>query len=113
MDYLAVNCKSSIPLVIVLLGATGVGKSGLIERFSDRLNHSGVEIINADSRQVYRFLDIGTAKPSLKVRATLPHHLVDIVTPDQQFTVADFVNKAEKLVLKSFNDGKISIMGGG
>ena len=113
MSHLTGNSKSSIPLVIVLLGATGVGKSSLIEKFSDRFSACRIEIINADSRQVYRFLDIGTAKPSQQVRAKLPHHLVDIINPDIQFTVADFVKKAEKLVSRSFDNGKISLVVGG
>ena len=113
MSHLTGNSKSSIPLVIVLLGATGVGKSSLIEKFSDRFSACRIEIINADSRQVYRFLDIGTAKPSQQVRAKLPHHLVDIINPDIQFTVADFVEKAENLVSRSFDNGKISLVVGG
>jgi len=78
--------------IVIIAGPTGVGKSvlalGLAERF-------GMEIISADSRQVYRELDIGTAKPGRVERARVPHHLVDYVEPDESYSVARFRDDAE------------------
>ena len=71
----------------VLTGPTGVGKTALAIRLAQEL---GAHIVNADSLQVYRELDIGTAKPSWEERALVPHHLVDIVYPDEDFDAADF-----------------------
>ncbi len=75
------------PPVAVLTGPTGVGKTALAIRLAQEL---GAQIVNADSLQVYRELDIGTAKPSWEERALVPHHLVDIVYPDEDFDAADF-----------------------
>jgi tRNA dimethylallyltransferase len=65
--------------VVVVAGPTAAGKSGVAIALAERF---GGEIVNADSMQVYRHLDIGTAKPSLADRARVPHHLLDVVTPD-------------------------------
>jgi tRNA dimethylallyltransferase len=73
---------------LVLSGPTASGKTGLAIELA--LTHGGVEIINADSLLVYRGLDIGTAKPTLGERQGVPHHLIDIREPDQEFTAADF-----------------------
>ena len=64
------------PPVVLLLGATAVGKSALLEQLAPHLAAYRAEVINADSRQVYRHMDIGTAKPSLRLRRSLPHHLI-------------------------------------
>lgn len=75
------------PPIVVLAGPTGVGKSRVaLELAGDR----GLEIVSADSRQVYRRLDIGTAKPSPEERARVPHHLVDYVEPDEPYSVARY-----------------------
>jgi len=77
--------------LIIILGPTGVGKSrtglGLALKFRG-------EIINCDSMQVYRGFDIGTDKPSLEARRAVPHHLIDVADPSEQFTAADFVRGA-------------------
>ncbi len=78
---------NALPPVAVLTGPTGVGKTALAIRLAQEL---GAEIVNADSLQVYRELDIGTAKPSWEERALVPHHLVDIVYPDEDFDAAGF-----------------------
>ncbi|RPH84589.1 MAG: hypothetical protein EHM75_10760 [Desulfobacteraceae bacterium] len=77
--------------VIIITGPTAVGKSSLGHRLGKNL---GGEIINADSMQVYRGLDIGTAKPGPEERAEVPYHLIDIRDPDQSFQAADFRNLA-------------------
>jgi tRNA dimethylallyltransferase len=86
-----------------------VGKTALLTRlFAGR-----GELINADSMQVYRGMDIGTAKPSLEVRKQLPHHLIDLVHPDEQFTVGDFVGRADALIPEIARRGAIPVVSGG
>ncbi len=77
---------------------------------AEKLN---TEIINADSMQVYKYFDIGTAKPSLEVRQRIPHHLIDILEPDETFNAFDFKLRALEQVRKIMNAGKIPIMVGG
>lgn len=79
--------EDETPPIVVIAGPTGVGKSRFaLELAGDR----GLEIVSADSRQVYRRLDVGTAKPSLEDRARVPHHLVDYVEPDEPYSVARY-----------------------
>ena len=99
--------------MVVLLGATAVGKSALLEQLAPHLAGYRAEVINADSRQVYRGMDIGTAKPSRLVRGALPHHLIDVVDPDVQFTAGDFVRVAERLVEQIRGRGGIPLVAGG
>ena len=73
--------------IIALVGPTGVGKTELALQVAERL---GAEIVNADSRQVYRYLDIGSAKPTPAQRALVPHHLLDVVDPDEPFDSARY-----------------------
>jgi tRNA dimethylallyltransferase len=77
--------------VIVLVGPTAVGKTALSFRLVEQFN---CEIISMDSMQVYRGMDIGTAKPSQQERAAVPHHLIDIAEPDEQYDAARFVADA-------------------
>lgn len=77
--------------VIVLVGPTAVGKTALSFALAE---HFPCEIISMDSMQVYRGMDIGTAKPSRQERASIPHHLIDIVDPDAQYDAARFVEDA-------------------
>ena len=77
-----------LPPLIVIGGATATGKTGLSLELAKRI--PGAEIISADSRQVYRGMDIGTAKVTLADRALVPHHGLDLVDPDQPFTAADY-----------------------
>ena len=73
--------------IIALVGPTGVGKTELALQVAERL---GAEIVNADSRQVYRYLDIGSAKPTPAQRALVPHHVLDVVDPDEPFDCARY-----------------------
>lgn len=75
------------PKIVIVLGPTAVGKSALALRLAERF---GGEIVNADSQQVYRYLDIGTGKPSPAERRRMTHHLIDVVDPDEEFNVARF-----------------------
>jgi len=80
--------------VLVLLGPTATGKTKLAIELAKQI---GGEIISADSMQVYRGMDIGTAKPTLEERQGIPHHLIDIRNPDESWTVSDFVEQANGL----------------
>jgi tRNA dimethylallyltransferase len=70
------------PRIVILLGPTGVGKSKLVIEWAEEW---GGEIVSADSMQVYRYMDIGTAKPTLDEQKRVQHHMIDLVTPDQPF----------------------------
>ncbi len=82
---MAVRIEMDRPRVVILLGPTGVGKSKFAIESAEEL---GGEIISADSMQVYRYMDIGTAKPTLDDQKKVRHHLIDLVTPDQPFHAA-------------------------
>ncbi len=77
--------------MIGIVGPTASGKTDLALALAKRLP---VEILVADSRQVYRGMDIGTAKPDAAARASVPHHLLDLADPDEPFTVAQWVERA-------------------
>ncbi len=98
------------PPLLCIVGPTASGKSGLAIRLSKKLN---AEIISADSMQVSRQMDIGTAKPTANERREIPHHLIDIATPDEEFTAADFREKAEAAISDIRGRGKNIIVAGG
>ena len=97
--------------LVVLFGPTGVGKSELAGCLATRF--PGLEIVNADSLQVYRYLDIGTAKPSAATRQAIPHHLIDIVDPDVQFDAGQFVRRAEQAISEILARGGLPLLCGG
>jgi len=96
--------------VIIILGPTGVGKTGLSILLAKKLN---TEIISADSMQVYRHMDIGTAKPSSAELKAVPHHLINILSPEQKFSVGLFREKAVKVIDSLHGMGKIPLLVGG
>ena len=102
--------------LVVIGGATGTGKTDLAIRLAEALaaeTGRPVEIISADSRQVFRGLDIGTAKVSAVDRARVPHHGLDLVDPDQAFTVADFADHARAVLADlGARDGVALLVGG-
>ncbi len=100
--------ESSLP-VILLFGPTGVGKTELLLRQFSK----GFEVISADSMQVYRGLDIGTAKPEARELSCIPHHLIDIRNPSEQFHVGDFVYLADALVNEILSRGNVPVISGG
>lgn len=102
--------QSDKPPLIVIVGASGSGKSALALELAERFNG---EIIAADSRTVYAGMDIGTAKPSVADQARVPHHLIDIVTPDIPFTAVDFKLAAQAAIDAITQRGKLPIMVGG
>jgi tRNA dimethylallyltransferase len=112
---LAGATATSSPPLIVLAGATATGKTGLSIALADALAGKGrpVEIISADSRQVYRGLDIGTAKVDRAIRARIRHHGLDLVEPDEPFSVAEFVAHATSGLAGLAARGGIAILVGG
>jgi tRNA dimethylallyltransferase len=103
------------PPLVVLAGATATGKTGLSIRLAEAIRDQGipVEIISADSRQVYRGLDIGTAKVPPRERGGVPHHGLDLVGPDEPFSVADFVDHAQAVLADLGRRRGIAILAGG
>ena len=81
--------------VLFVVGPTAAGKTELAVRLSAEL---GGDVVSADSRQVYRFMDIGTAKPTAEQRAAAPHHLIDLVTPDEQYSLSLFLRQARQTI---------------
>jgi tRNA dimethylallyltransferase len=96
--------------LIVILGATATGKTNLAIAIAKELN---APILSADSRQVYRYFDIGTAKPSLEERQDVPHHLIDLIEPTQTLTLADYQDQAQILINKFHGEGITPILVGG
>jgi len=96
--------------LLVILGPTGVGKTEVAIELAKRIR---AEIISADSRQVYKEMDIGTAKPSSTVRQEVPHHLIDLILPDEIFNVADFKTRAEAIIKKLQKKDKLPVLVGG
>jgi tRNA dimethylallyltransferase len=102
--------------VLVIFAPTASGKTALTrELFSQDGSHFilNAEIISADSQSVYKYMDIGTAKPDSDFCRQIPHHLIDVKTPDQQFSVADFVFMADKACHDIYSRGKIPVICGG
>ena len=97
-------------LLLILAGPTAVGKSELALSLARRL---GGEIISADSMQVYRGMDIGTAKPTPAERALVPHHLIDLVYPDEPFSAARYAEKFAKAAAGVAGRGRLPIVVGG
>lgn len=91
----ASKLSSPVPILIVIGGATATGKSGLAIALSARLNSA---ILSADSRQIYKEFDIGTAKPSAAERAQAPHYLIDICEPTYTLTLAEYQQAAQSLI---------------
>lgn len=97
-------------VVLFITGPTGAGKTEVALSLAKKLK---TEIISADSRQIYKGMDVGTDKVPLEVREKIPHHLVDVALPGELFTVADFKEKAEKIIKKLHAEGKLPCVCGG
>ncbi|MGN0181801.1 MAG: tRNA (adenosine(37)-N6)-dimethylallyltransferase MiaA [Candidatus Ornithomonoglobus sp.] len=98
-----------IPLVVVA-GPTASGKTRLAIDIAKRFDG---EIVSADSMQIYKYMNIGTAKPTAEERAECPHHLIDFVEPDAEFSVADYTALAHKVIADITARGKLAVMCGG
>lgn len=101
--------SAQLPIVI-LCGPTASGKSSVACSLAE---HFDFEIVSADSRQIYRHMDIGTAKPTAYEQAQVPHHLIDIVEPDEEFSVAGYLDRAGKAITEITERGKLPLVVGG
>jgi len=98
-----------IPL-LVICGPTASGKTDLALQLAE---HFPLEIISADSRQIYRMMDIGTAKATAAEQALVPHHLIDLIDPDQEFSVAEYIDLARPLIEQIDRRGRLPCVVGG
>ena len=96
--------------MIAIVGPTASGKSALAMRVAERM---GGEIVSADSRQVYRGMDIGTAKPTIEERARVPHHLVDIVDPGERYDVLRYQRDGRAVLAGIRARGRVALVVGG
>lgn len=104
------NSMPGKPLLPIIYGPTASGKTALSLRLADLF---GMEIISADSRQVYRLMDIGTAKPTLAERQTVPHHLIDVAWPDEPFNVSRYRELATTAIADIVERGRRPLLAGG
>ncbi|HKK52235.1 MAG TPA: tRNA (adenosine(37)-N6)-dimethylallyltransferase MiaA [Myxococcota bacterium] len=102
--------RSSRPPVVVVTGPTASGKSALALRLA---RHFDGEIVNADSMQVFRYMDIGTAKPSPADRALVPHHLFDVVDPDEVYSAGRYAQDARAAAARIHERGRVVFLTGG
>ncbi len=96
--------------LIAIVGPTAVGKTALALSLAGRF---AVEVVSADSRQVYRGMDIGTAKPAMAERLRVPHHLLDLVEPDEPFTLAQYQRLAYRVIDDILSRGRLPLLVGG
>jgi tRNA dimethylallyltransferase len=109
MDIADVSTEG-LPRIFVIAGPTAVGKSSFAVAVAEEI---GGELVNADSVQLYRHLDIGTAKPTAEERDRVPHHLFDVLDPDQESNVADYVGMASEAIADIRDRGKLPVVVGG
>ncbi len=96
--------------ILVIAGPTAVGKTSVSISLAQKLDG---EIVSADSMQIYKTLDIGTAKPSMDERCGIPHHMLDVCEPSVRYSVADYVEQASCVIRDIISRGKIPIVVGG
>src|SRR3990170_3502031 len=101
-----------MPKLIAIVGATATGKTALAVELARRLG-GRAEVIGADSRQVYRHMDIGTAKPLPGERAAVRHHLVDVVDPDEPFSLGQWLDMAREALEEIWSRGNQPLLVGG
>ena len=109
-DLKAESATASLPPVVVVTGPTGAGKTDLAIGLAQRFNG---EIINADSMQVFRYMDIGTAKPSLAERQQVPHHLFDVADPDENYSAGRYAKEARTAAAAIHDRGRVVFLTGG
>ena len=98
------------PLIIVIAGPTASGKTKLAIELAKKING---EVISADSMQIYKDMDIGTAKVSKEEMQDIKHYMIDIIKPDKRYSVSDFKKEAEKCIEEILKKGKTPIICGG
>jgi len=96
--------------IVVIAGPTGIGKTGFAVRTATRFDG---EIVGADSMQIYRYMDIGTAKPDKEEQALARHHLIDVADPDEPFDAAAYIREADRAIRDITARGKTPIVAGG
>ncbi|MBM7624118.1 tRNA (adenosine(37)-N6)-dimethylallyltransferase MiaA [Sporohalobacter salinus] len=96
--------------LVAIIGPTAVGKTELSLALAKELN---AEIISGDSMQVYKEMDIGTAKPTVEERQNIPHHMIDILTPEEDFSVADFQKRVDELIPDIVERNRLPMLVGG
>ncbi len=101
--------EAPIPL-LAIVGPTAVGKTAVSVEVAQRL---GGEIVSADSMLVYRYMDIGTAKPTMEERRGIPHYMIDIIDPDEQYSVALYQTQARRHISEIWQRGKLPLLVGG
>lgn len=104
------NKNSNIIPLVILAGPTAVGKTSVALELAQLLK---TDIISADSAQVYRGLDIGTAKPTAREQEIVRHHLIDLVNPDQNYSAADYQKDADRVIMRLWQQNKLPFMVGG
>lgn len=102
--------SAQLPPLIAITGPTASGKSTLALQLAEQF---GAEIVTADSRQVYKLMDIGTEKPSVEEQARVPHHMIDLVYPDEPYTLALYQRQAYATIDDVLARGKLPILAGG
>ncbi len=96
--------------IIAVAGPTASGKTALAVEIAKRV---GGEVVSCDSMQIYKGMDIGTAKPDEKEMCGIPHHMIDIISPDQRYSVADFAEHARQCIEDILSRGKVPVLAGG
>jgi len=107
---MAGSCQKRRPRIVTIVGPTAVGKTAVAITLGEKL---GGEIVSADSRQVYRGMDIGTAKPTPAERARVRHHLIDIVDPSGTYDASRFARDAEEVIARLLERGVVPLIVGG
>jgi tRNA dimethylallyltransferase len=98
------------PKVIVICGPTGIGKTSVGIELAEKF---GGEIVSADSMQIYRYMDIGTAKPTVEEKRRIPHHMIDIVDPDEDYDAVQFSKQARAIIAELHNRDRLPFVVGG
>jgi tRNA dimethylallyltransferase len=106
----ATQIAQAQPPVIMIVGPTAVGKTAAALKLAELIN---AEIVSADSRLFYRGMDIGTAKPSIEERARIPHHLIDVVDPDETLSLAEFQKRSTQAITDILARDRLPVIVGG
>lgn len=111
---MTITSKQVLPIppntIVLLCGPTGVGKTAVSQALAGQFP---LEIVSADSRQIYRYMDIGTAKPPLSFRERIPHHFIDILNPDCDYSAGQYAGEARRVIQEIFRRGKLPLVVGG
>ncbi len=110
MDSSVINKLINKKIAIAIVGPTGIGKTKVSLELAEFIP---TEIISADARQIYKFMDIGTAKPTTRERTKVPHHFIDIKFPEEDYNAGEFARQAEVVISKLFEANKIPLIVGG